>query len=197
MTPERYYLGSKGPYTVEQLRASVEQKVLAGSALVRAEHETEGQPLRELLRDHPPPPSKKVTHSSAEEEAQRAVFCKDCLAGSSPGSLGNVWSFNGIGSKFYGNAERCRTCSSTVRILWFVILGFPILPQGTCRYRQIEGNSRRGRFVARRTNTRPGQVLTHWLLGGIVLAIFVFAVSHGRSSTPNAVPRPLQQQRSP
>src|SRR5207342_288239 len=95
-----------------------------------------------------------------KESIRETGFCESCQAGSTSASPGGVSTVNGVGRKFYGGAEKCATCGSVVRVLWLVFVDIPLIPLGSYRYQQIEGGglSLRGRFLARRTHTRWGQV---------------------------------------
>jgi hypothetical protein len=106
------------------------------------------------------------------------AFCKKCLDESLILSPGNVSTYNGTGTMFYGDAEQCRTCGSTVRVLWRVLWQMPIIPVGAYRYLQVTSTTRTARvfqshyqnqFIARRTATRWKQVLTHWCMTLLVI----------------------------
>jgi len=113
------------------------------------------------------------------------TFCGECQADSEARSPGGVSASNGIGRKFYGNADRCDNCGSVGRVLWVCIAHVPLIPLGSYRYLEAGGFERRGlststRFLARRTPMRWGQVALHWCvgLGAAVLAVVVMAMWH-------------------
>lgn len=111
-----------------------------------------------------------------------AGFCEQCVTGSTEKSPGNISTVNGIGRKFYGHAEKCATCGSVVRVLWFTLVMVPLIPLGSYRWQQAEGS----RFFARRTHIRWPQVFVHWAVG-LVLGVVAFSLiaayessKHGR-----------------
>jgi hypothetical protein len=110
-----------------------------------------------------------------KEQMLQSGFCKECLAGSTSDSPGGISSINGIGRKFYGDAEKCPTCGSAVRVLWFVFCMIPIIPLGSYRFQETESGVVRSRFLARKTHTRWPQVFTHWAVG-LVLGVVAFAL---------------------
>ena len=179
MGSTRYYVGSgdhaKGPYTLQQLREAVQETALAPSVLVRAEGETEGRPLGQLLTAAPPV-LRAPAGLSEEEQALRRVFCEPCLASSTSQSPGNMMSINGIGRSFYGNAEKCPRCGATVRVLWFILGMFPVLPLGSYRCRQASQELFRERFIARLTHTRWPQVFTHWAVALTICSALYVAI---------------------
>lgn len=111
-------------------------------------------------------------------------FCDACVADSHADSPGNVNTNNGIGRKFYGNAERCAACDSSIRTLWWVLADIPMRPLGSYRYKAIEPEQHSGFFVqstshgfiARRTRTHWNQVLTTWVAGFAGAAALAFVI---------------------
>lgn len=113
------------------------------------------------------------------------AFCAACISASSDESPGDVNTNNGIGRKFYGGADRCPTCGSVARTLWFVVADVPLLPRGTYRYKNVSDETHEGFFVqstsrgfiARRTATNWAQVASTWLIGIGLAVVFVFVVT--------------------
>ena len=111
-------------------------------------------------------------------------FCDACVSSSSAESPGDVNTNNGIGRKFYGNAERCAACDSTVRTLWWVLADVPLVPRGSYRYKAIEAEQHSGffvqstsrGFVARRTRTHWNQVMATWVVGFAGAAVLAFVI---------------------
>lgn len=114
---------------------------------------------------------KQLEEQRREEEHVGSGFCKECYAESSWESPGNIRTLNGSGRMFYGRARECKACRSAVSVLWGVFCFVPVIPLGSYRYRRVGDASLTGfggKFIARRTRTRVGQVLTHY---GAVLAV--------------------------
>jgi hypothetical protein len=120
-----------------------------------------------------------------KEGMLRTGFCTSCLSGSTDKSPGNISTINGIGRKFYGGADKCTACGSTVRVLWIVLFYVPLIPLGTYRYQRARGGGLSSRFLARNTAMRWPQVFVHWTVGlalgavGFAL-IMAFAASKGK-----------------
>ena len=110
-----------------------------------------------------------------KEQILRTGFCEQCRADSTDDSPGGISAVNGIGRKFYGDAEKCSKCGSVVRVLWFVLASIPIIPLGTYRFQETQSGAVRFRFLARKTHTRWPQVFTHWAVG-IVLGVIAFSL---------------------
>lgn len=110
------------------------------------------------------------------------TFCAACNSASTDQSPGDVNTNNGIGLKFYGGADRCPTCHSIARTLWFVVADVPLLPRGTYRYKNVSDETHEGffvqsssrRFIARRTATNWSQVGSTWAIGIIAAIALVF-----------------------
>jgi hypothetical protein len=66
-------------------------------------------------------------------------FCEACKSSSSDVSAGNILSINFIGRGFIGSSNRCATCESVERNLYFFFL-IPLLPLGKWRVKNIESN---------------------------------------------------------
>jgi tetratricopeptide (TPR) repeat protein len=62
-------------------------------------------------------------------------FCGPCTDETIAWPAPDTMSVNGIGTRFYGAANRCPTCGSVVRRLFFCVLWIPVWPMG--RYRII------------------------------------------------------------
>jgi hypothetical protein len=93
------------------------------------------------------------------------VFCPDCVADSSEQTPGNISTTNGIGRMFYGNAEPCSKCGSTVRTLWLTFAHFPLIPLHSYHYKPQTEGARRSLFWARETRIRWNQVFKTWVIG--------------------------------
>lgn len=102
-----------------------------------------------------------------KEQILSTGFCQACADDSTAQSPGNISTINGIGRKFYGQAEKCAACGSVVRVLWLVFAYVPILPLGSYRFQMTGGGgwSSRSRFLARKTRLRWPQVFAHWGVG--------------------------------
>lgn len=122
--------------------------------------------------------------ASTTEHHYTTGFCDACVAGSSGESPGDVNTNNGIGRKFYGDAERCTACDSTIRTLWWVLADIPLVPLGSYRHKAIEAERHSGFFVqstsrgfiARRTRTHWSQIMTTWLVGFAGAAALGFVI---------------------
>lgn len=66
-------------------------------------------------------------------------FCEACKSTSSDVSAGNILSINFIGRGFIGSSNRCSTCDSIERNLYFFFI-IPLLPLGKWRVKHIESN---------------------------------------------------------
>jgi hypothetical protein len=97
---------------------------------------------------------------------EHAGFCYDCVAASSAETAGDMSTFNACGSMFYGNAEKCPKCGSTIRTAWAVFGAFPLLPTGSYRVRSFETENR---FLSRQVPVLWRQVLVTWAVGLAVL----------------------------
>ena len=107
-------------------------------------------------------------------ESVESGFCSGCRSRSTEKTPGNISTTNGIGRKFYGNADRCSSCGSVVRTLWFTFIEMPVIPLGSYRYRAVRINGRKmPKFWARKTNTRWDQILMTWAVGIIVAAVVI------------------------
>lgn len=111
-----------------------------------------------------------------EEQILQTGFCTKCTADSTSETPGSISTMNGIGRKFYGGAEKCPTCGSVVRVLWFVFVEVPLIPLGTYRYQESEKGVMRSRFLGRKTHTRWPQVFLHWSVGLMLGFIAVMAI---------------------
>jgi hypothetical protein len=77
----RYFViqgkAEKGPYTLGELRESVEQTALSSTVMVRPEQGTEREPLGELLRRHTKPvkapPPDDVDHAEINRKRREAA----------------------------------------------------------------------------------------------------------------------------
>jgi hypothetical protein len=103
-------------------------------------------------------------------------FCAKCTAESTEQTPGNISTINGIGRKFYGSAEPCPTCGSTVRTLWWTLVELPMIPLGSYRYQLRNASVSRSQFWARKTQMRWGQVLKTWIVGLAIGAIVITAI---------------------
>lgn len=197
---------TKGPYTLKQMRTAVREGRLAESSVVRAEGETVSQSLSALLDSsrratrnddkHGPRPDQgrrargrsvqsspgtplPTQRAAFWEQSLDGVFCKECVAECTVGSPGDTSTTNGSGRMFYGDAEKCPRCGSSVRVLWFVITYIPFIPLATYRYKQVGHTSSGKRFMAHETKRRWRQVLAHWvpLLTLVALPLVTWTVS--------------------
>jgi hypothetical protein len=57
-----------------------------------------------------------------ERQNEEGVFCATCAAESIEETPGRISTINGIGRTFHGKAERCATCGSVVRTLWWTLV---------------------------------------------------------------------------
>ncbi len=93
------------------------------------------------------------------------TFCEKCTAESNDTTPGNISTINGIGRKFYGSAEPCPQCGSTIRTLWWTLVDIPIIPLGSFRYQLRDAKISRSQFWARKTQMRWGQIFKTWIIG--------------------------------
>ena len=64
-------------------------------------------------------------------------FCQSCLEATSSNYVGKMSTVNGCGTRFYGSADHCETCNSTIRTRYLTILWIPIIPLGRYRVLQV------------------------------------------------------------
>jgi hypothetical protein len=64
-------------------------------------------------------------------------FCERCTAASTDVSSGGTATFNGIGTALYGSGDRCPTCSSVIKRLFFCIVFVPVIPLGKFRVKHV------------------------------------------------------------
>jgi hypothetical protein len=193
MRDKCYYIGTgdreKGPFTLKQLRAAAQDASLKASTLVRVEDETERRPLEELLvatRERGAKPrryhqarraAKGEKHPAEEDQISSTGFCSKCLRQSTSEAPEDVSYFPLIGRTFYGRAEKCSTCFSVVRVLWWVFCVIPVIPLGSYRFQSTDSrffDLAGDRFVGRLTQMRWRMVLTHWLIALVSVLVFYF-----------------------
>ncbi|HET9256234.1 MAG TPA: hypothetical protein VFO16_13690 [Pseudonocardiaceae bacterium] len=64
-----------------------------------------------------------------------APFCAACTAATTGKPAPGAFTLNGLGTTFYGGANRCPACGSIEQIHWIALFFVPLLPLG--RYRMI------------------------------------------------------------
>lgn len=146
--------------------------------------------VTELLQSHaaeqPPSPGVDIQNDTAFCAACRAdnYFSRDEDTFLDMMRLGTeVSTTNGTGRMFYGDAEECRSCRSSVRVLWYTLAGLPVFPIGCYRYQALSsgrpapnGLGTVTPFVARRVKTRWTQIMIHWLAAPVVVAVAVVLI---------------------
>jgi len=104
-------------------------------------------------------------------------FCAACVAASTNKTAGSISTLNGIGRQFYGKEEPCGQCGSSVRTLWWTLVHLPLIPLGSYRFLQTEGNFMKSRFLSRKLDAmRWGQVFRTWIIGWLAGAAVVTAI---------------------
>jgi len=92
------------------------------------------------------------------ENHQKPGFCGDCVAETTDVSPGGTFTYNGIGTKLYGNDAKCPQCASVIKRKWFCILFIPVIPLKKFRIKQVTARRYLGRFLppehARRSQLR-------------------------------------------
>ena len=80
-------------------------------------------------------------------------FCEVCLEQTIEIRTGDIGTFNGVGTSFYGRKDVCPRCGSAIRTLFGCFLFVPVVPQGEFRVKYVAPR----RFISRRIR-RPGEV---------------------------------------
>jgi hypothetical protein len=119
----------------------------------------------------------KAKKKRAAGPAAAAPFCERCTAESSDESAGAVSEGYFFGRSFWLSsfgARPCDTCGSEVRTLWHVIVGIPLVPIASYRYKIAEGDieHRRWQFHSRRLpQLESAQVRTTRVLSLLIVLI--------------------------
>jgi hypothetical protein len=80
-------------------------------------------------------------------------FCEVCLQQTIQIRTGDIGTFNGIGTSFYGHRDVCPHCGSAIKTLFGCFFFIPIVPQGEFRVKYVAPR----RFISRRIR-RSGEV---------------------------------------
>jgi hypothetical protein len=106
------------------------------------------------------------------------TFCAACVAATNDKTPGSISTMNGIGRQFYGEEDVCAQCGSSVCTLWFTLVHLPLVPLGSYRFLQTEGNFMKSRFLSRKLGAmRWGQVMRTWVIGWIAGAALITAIA--------------------
>jgi len=86
---------------------------------------------------------------------------------------------NMLGTQFLGRADRCATCGSSVRTVWFTVI-LPLLPLGSYRVLPVgKAMVHKSWFRSRKAHWKPAQVATVYSFVAIVALMFWLAVREG------------------
>jgi hypothetical protein len=113
-------------------------------------------------------------------------FCEGCVKQSTDETAGDVSEGYLFGRSFWlsGFGVRpCATCGSEVRTLWHVVLGIPLTPIASYRYKVAGGSVEHGRwrFHSRRLpELERGQITTTRLVS-LVMVLIVAGIIYWRS----------------
>lgn len=78
-------------------------------------------------------------------------FCERCISASSDVSSGGTATINGIGTKLYGSGDRCPTCNSVIKRLFFCLVYIPLIPLGKFRVKHVTPSRFFSRKIVRKT----------------------------------------------
>jgi len=86
-------------------------------------------------------------------------FCPVCAADTLDKSAPSLMMHNLLGTQFLGSADRCETCGSTVRTIWFTIV-LPLVPLGSYRVIPVgKAMVHRSEFRSRKTKWRTSHIV--------------------------------------
>lgn len=134
-------------------------------------------PAVAVVEAEPKPKKKKKQREADPEPEESGPFCAACRKESSDDTAGEVSEGFLFGRSFWLSsfgARRCDKCGSEVRTLWNVVLGVPLTPIASYRYKLAEGSieHRRWRFHSRRLpELEHAQIRTTRILSLIMVLI--------------------------
>jgi hypothetical protein len=113
------------------------------------------------------------------EPAKRAKplaeeFCDACRAQTLDQSAPSVGSFNLMGTRFLGRADRCATCGSSIRTIWLCVI-LPLLPMGSYRVLPVgQALAHKSWFISRKAPLRTGQIAAVYSFVTVVVGLVVW-----------------------
>jgi hypothetical protein len=108
---------------------------------------------------------------------QTKGFCESCSAASNHSSCGNVFSFRGVGTCFFGESDRCGRCGSVVKTVWIQVI-LPVYPVGSYRFITTNepGFFSRAEYVSRGVPLHRAHVRNFGILWAVVVTLLALVI---------------------
>jgi hypothetical protein len=113
------------------------------------------------------------------EPAKRATplaedFCETCREQTLDRSAPPLAVFNLLGTRFLGRADRCATCGSSIRTVWFCAI-LPLLPLGSYRVLPVgQALAHKSWFLSRKAPWKAAHVATVYSFVAVIAALAVW-----------------------
>jgi hypothetical protein len=113
------------------------------------------------------------------EPAKRAIplaedFCETCRGQTIERPAPPLAVFNLMGTRFLGRGDRCSTCGSSVRTVWFCLI-LPLLPLGSYRVLPVgQALAHKSWFLSRKAPWRAGQIVAVYGFVTVVIGLAVW-----------------------
>jgi hypothetical protein len=107
-------------------------------------------------------------------------FCDACRAQTLERSAPPLAVFNLLGTRFLGRGDRCATCGSSIRTVWFCVI-LPLLPLGSYRVLPVgQALAHKSWFLSRKAPWRAGQIAgVYSFVAVVVLLVAWLATRQG------------------
>jgi hypothetical protein len=120
---------------------------------------------------------------SAREKLAEGQAASQVFKGSKPAGSPTLFTFNGIGARFYGNSEWDAGTASYMTTHYFVLLFIPLFPLGRYRVRSSDDKSYQilARYPLKRANWWHSAIST-----AVIVAFLIFNISSSSPAPPNS-----------